>query len=137
MYVNSISLVKCVSWVGEHISLGICVLLQGNTYHQGYNVSCVIFNITRDKCSPIHETHITRNMCPTQGKTYHWGYVFPEQVNTYQQVNRCAFSGKRKRISLQIFVSWEGEHISLEICVSWLGEHISLEICVSCVGEHI
>ena len=26
----------CVSHVGQHISLGICVSLVGNTYHKGY-----------------------------------------------------------------------------------------------------
>ena len=91
-----ISLGICVSWVREtHFTLDMCSLcfLVGEQISLGIYVSCVGEHISLGISVPLPMKHISLGiiMCPRQGKTYHWGYVFPEQVNTYQQVNRCAF----------------------------------------------
>ena len=56
----------CVSWVGEHILLGICVSQGGEHILLGICVSLVGEHITRNICFLGRETHITSDMCVSQ-----------------------------------------------------------------------
>ena len=55
------------SQVGEHIFL---VIMCSTTQEHTFLVICVAGNTCRG-------THITTDMFPGQGNTYHWGYMFP------------------------------------------------------------
>ena len=144
-----ISVVICISRVGEHtslvrdmcfagrkthitmdmcfpgreqISLVICVFRVGEQVSLGICVSWVRTNITRDMCFPGrgHISLARNKFFSRQGDTYHKGYVF---------------NGRATHITIGICVSRVGEHISLGICVSLVEEHISLGTYVSQGGN--
>ena len=105
-----ISIVICVSWVGEHISPGICVPWAEE------RISLVIcVSRVRERISP--------NICAPQ---------VGAQISLGIRVSRVG-----EHMSLVIWVSRVGERISLGIRVSRVGEHMSLVIYVSSVGERI
>ena len=95
-------------WVGEHISLGICVFLGRGTHHEGY-VFPRLGNISVGICVSWVGENISLGM-----------YVSWVREHISPQIHVC--------------VSWVGKHISLGICVSWVGEHIT-RVCVSLVGD--
>ena len=87
---------ECVSSVGEHISLGICVFLREGTH------------ISKDMCFLGGGAHITWDMCFPNGGT-HITICFPAG-GTLITRDMC-FLGR-------------GTHITTE-CVSLLGKHIA------------
>ena len=66
MYVNSISLVKCVSWVGEHrhITRDMCFVV-GKHISLGIYVSCVGEQISQGikTCVPLSMKHLSLGTC--------------------------------------------------------------------------
>ena len=80
--VNSISLVKCVSCVGEHISLRICVSCVGKHISPGICVSWVgETNFTKDICFLCRGTHITRDICSNTHETRIFLGRVPEHIS--------------------------------------------------------
>ena len=105
-----ISIVICVSWVGEHISPGICVPWAEERISLVICVSRVGERISPEICAP----------------------QVGAQISLVIRVSRVG-----EHMSLVIWVSRVGERISLGIRVSKVGEHMSLVIYVSSVGERI
>ena len=65
MYVNSILLVKCVSWVGEHnIARDMCFVV-GKHISLGIYVSCVGEQISQGikTCVPLSMKHLSLGTC--------------------------------------------------------------------------
>ena len=145
--------IKLSYWVGEQVSLGICVSwVRERISLEGYvfPVQGNIIYVTSDRCFPhignrYHQgyvfpgqgrgTHITRDMCflgrgkhitsdMKKGKTYHYRYVFPIQE----------FPTQETYIPNDMFPI-RGKHISLVIHVPLPRKHTSLVICVPFTWE--
>ena len=158
-----ISVVICISRVGEHISLArdmcfagrkthitmdmcfpgreqislvICVFRVGEQVSLVICVSWVGTNITRDMCFPGrgHISLARNKFFSRQGDTYHEGYVFNGRA-THITRDMC-FRGRGTRITMDMCFPGRGTHISRDMCFPG-GKHISLVLCVSGGSEYI
>jgi len=102
------------SWVGEHISLVICVALLGKQIslcvsQVGKHTSLVICiswvggtHVTKDMSFPGRGTHITRDMLFLGGGTH--------------ITSDMCFPGRRTHINGDMSFSGRGTHITTDIC---------------------
>ena len=105
MYVNSISLVKCVSCVGEHISLGMCVSSVGKHISPGICVSWVgETNFTGDTCFLCRGMHITRDICSNAHETRIFLGRVPEHISLSTTRDQCSWVVKHKSITRDMTV---------------------------------